>query len=346
MASIPPAIPRLPQERKQAIAPCNALAFAFHAKLSTFTSEVLHRLYRADAMDETWAHVQSTISSLNSELEKWRADLPILFDFTKKQRDQCFVSQRLSLGFFYYSTLMIINRPCLCRMDRKIPNESGIAKNFDRETAAGCVHAAQGMLGLLPDEPNAVGLYKVAPWWCLVHYLMQSAAVLMLELSFRADHMPIEVEEVFDSAKKVLEWLRSMSEDDEAARRACALCNDLLRKVATKVGRTANEASAFSPGGPRNIQSVDDMRHMQISEPEHDAHSGQSQYEFTTSAPYLPPTFSTYDQLLTYDNYPTTSAHAHFDDMFPTSNNMEGMTFDDSRYFQGQGNRWYPNEGA
>lgn len=286
-------------------------------------------------MNETWAHVQSTISNLNLKLERWRADLPAVFDFTKKQRDQQFMAQRLSLGFFYYSTLMIINRPCVCRIDRKIPNESGMAKNFNRETAARCVHAAQGMLGLLPDEPNAVGLYKIAPWWCLVHYLMQSATVLMLELSFRAEHMPTEVEEVFDSARKTLEWLRAMSEDDEAARRASVLCNELLRKVATKVGRNANDASAFSPGGEHHIQSVDDMQHMQFSEPEPAQYPAQGQYNFTTSAPYQPPTFATYDQFLTYDNYPTTSAHAPFDDIFPTSNDMEGMTFDDPGYFQG-----------
>jgi len=342
IASLPPTIQQSPQ--KPAIAPCNALAFAFHAKLSTLTSEVLDRLYRADAMEESWAHIQSIISNLDSKLEKWRAELPVLFDFTKKQRDQHFVSQRLSLGFFYYSTLMIINRPCLCRIDRKIPNESGIAKNFNRETAAKCVHAAQGMLGLLPDEPNAVGLYKVAPWWCLVHYFMQSATILMLEISFRADHMPIEVEEVFESAKKTLEWLRSMSEDDEAARRASVLCNELLRKVAPKVGRSAYDASSFQPGGAYDIQSVDDMQQTQVSQPEQAHHSDH--YNFATSAPFQHPTFSTYDQFLSYDKLPSTSAPAPFDDIFPTSHDMEGMSFNDPGYFHGRDPQWYPRGGA
>ncbi len=341
IASINPAVHHLSPDRKPAITPCNALAFAYHAKLSTFTSEVLNRLYRADVMEQSWARVQSIISNLNSKLEMWRVDLPILFDFSKKQRDQHFMAQRLSLGFFYYSTLMIINRPCLCRIDRKIPNESGAAKNFNRETAARCVRAAQGMLGLLPDEPNAVGLYKIAPWWCLVHYLMQSATVLMLELSFRADHMPFEVEEVFESAKKTLEWLRSMSEDDEAARRASVLCNELLRKVASKVGRSPNDATVSQPGGAHDIQSVDAMQHMQDGELEQDQYPGY--HNFATSAPFQPPTFSTYDQFLTYDSLPSVSAQAPFDNIFPTSNDMEGMTFDDTGYLDAQNPQWYPD---
>ena len=313
-----------PRIQKSTSAPNNALGFAHHSKLSTFTSEVLNSLYRADAMNQSWAHVQSIIANLNTKLETWRADLPALFDFTRKQRDQHFMAQRLNLGFFYYSTLMIINRPCLCRIDRKIRNESGVAKVFDRETAARCVHAAQGMLALLPDEPNAVGLYKVAPWWCLVHYLMQSATVLMLELSFRANHMPVEVDDIFDSAKKTLEWLRTMSEDDEAARRAWSMCNELLPTVAAKVGKFPDDASIFQQGETHLLQNVD------VScQPEMVQNPGYP--------PFLSHTFSTYDQITGYGGYPTTSSQP-YDDIFPTLSNMEGMTFNDRGYFGGQDN--------
>ena len=343
MPLMSPTLQSSSQEMKQAIPPSSALAFRFSMRLSTFTNEVLNRLYRADAMDQSWAHVQGIIASLNSKLEKLQAELPPLFDFSKKQRDQKFMPQRMGLGFFYYSTSMIINRPCLCRIDRKISNESGKARDFNRETAARCVHAARDMLGLLPDEPNPVGLYKVAPWWCLVHYLMQSATVMMLEMSFRADHMPTEVEEVFNCAKKALEWLRSMADDDEAARRASVLCNDLLHKVAPKVGRNPNEASDFGSYRSQGMKKVESMqdRHIDHNEPA----QYQPQYAYTTSAPFQPQIFTSYDQFLSYGNLPTTSG-ASFEEMFPTANEMENMNFEDPGFFQGPDQRWFPGNSA
>ena len=340
-------IPQTSQQLKHAIPPNSALAFALSTKLSTFTNEVLNRLYRADAMDQSWAHVQGTIANLNSKLEKLQSELPPIFDFSKKQRDLQFMPQRLGLGFFYYSTSMIINRPCLCRIDRKIPNESGKARDFNRETAARCVHAARDMLGLLPDEPNPVGLYKVAPWWCLVHYLMQAATVMMLEMSFRADHMPTEVEKVFGCAKKALEWLRSMADDDEAARRASVLCSDLLRKVAPKIGRDPNEASDLGSHRPQNIDNMQVVqdglpdRHMNHIEPA----QYSPQYAYTTSAPFQPQIFTSYDQFLSYGSLPTTSG-APIEDMFPTANDMENMNFEEPGYYQGPDQRWFPGSSA
>lgn len=223
-----------------AVAPSEALFFLYHTKLSILTNTVLNRLYRAGTSKQTWAEIQGRIAKLDAKLERWRQNLPSIFDFTKKQRDQQFIRQRICLGFFYYNTRTIINRPCLCRVDRKIPQESGKAKEFNRIAAARCVHAAQDLMDLLPNVPNAVGLYRVSPWWCLVHHIVQASTVLMLELSFRADHMPNEADDILKAAKKAVYWLRNMSDDNVAARRAWRLCDDLLRKVAPRVGREAD----------------------------------------------------------------------------------------------------------
>lgn len=224
-------------DQNQSVPPSYALYFFHHTKLSVLTSQVLDRLYRVGTMSQSWAQVQKIISAHESKLGRWRAGLPSIFNFTTRQRDQQFHRQRVSLGFFYYSTLIIICRPCLCRIDRKIPNQSGKAKNFNRDTAAKCVHAARDMVDMLPKEPNSAGLYTVAPWWCLVHHLVQAATVLMLELSFRSAHLPTEVEQILDCAKKAVSWLRSMSEEDLAAYRAYKMCDEMLRNVAPKVGR-------------------------------------------------------------------------------------------------------------
>ena len=348
--SLPPTLQSSSHDLKQSIPTTGALAFSFHTKLSTFTNEVLTRLYRANSMNQSWAQVQNTIASLNSRLEEWLLQLPNVFDFTKKQRDQEFSCQRMSLGFFYYSTAMIINRPCLCRIDRNIPNESSKAREFNRETAARCVHAARDMLKLLPDTPNPKGLYKVGPWWCLVHYLMQAATVLMLELSFRADHMPTEVEEVFDCANKALVWLSSMAEDDEAARRASVLCAEGLRKVAPKVGRNPSDVTKYPKHQSRGAEN---LRSLQTTHIEQSIAPTQYQrpYLYTTSAPFQPPIYGSYDHPMFYSNPPTAgnlpnSSAASYEDMFPSSHDMENMRFDDPQYFQGQDPRWYPGSGG
>lgn len=329
-----------PQKRDPIAAPPSPTLFFLHStQLGIFTAKVLTRIYRAGAMEQSWAEVQAVISDLDISLEKWRQDLPAAFDFTKRTRDQIWVRPRMSLGFFYYSTKAIINRPCLCRIDRKIPNESGKAKNFNRDSAAKCVHAASEMLDSLPDEPNPVGLYAVCPWWCLVHHLVQAAAALMLELSFRADHMPDEVEDVFGSAKKAVLWLRSMSDEDMAASRAWHMCDDMLRKVAPKVGK-------IYPADP--AETMDGIDGSHFSQPDD---MGSLPYPYSSSPAFKPQMFTSYDQFLSHDTLPTTSAPAPtvFDNMFPGPDEMNAMGFVDpsaSGYFPAEDQHWYPGMGS
>ena len=337
------------QERRQIFAPCNALAFNHHTTLSNFTNEVLNSLYRADAMSKSWADVQSTIAALNSRLEKWRAELPNVFDFTKRQRDQQFVRQRMSLGFSYYSTSAIINRPCLCRIDRKIANQSGKSQDFNREAAMKCVHAPRDMLQMLPQEPNAVGLYTVAPWWCLVHFFVQGATILMLELSFRSHHMPNEAEEIFDSAKKAVDWLRSLSQEDEAAKRAWSLCNEMLHKVAPKVGRSLDEFSNNhglpDHWGPAvdHAQGMDGNSFTQepVTSGTYLPHDGYSSF-----APFDLPMFSYYDLFLADGQVSASSASGPYNNMFPPGPITDASQYDDhAGYFNGQNRqRWFPGD--
>lgn len=348
------------QDQEQYFPPCDAMAFGYQTELSLFSNEVLNRLYRAAGMLDSWAHVQATISSLNAKLHSWRQKLPPVFDFDEKEQDQQFAFQRKSLGFSYYSMLIIINRPCLCRIDRKTPDQSDGSKISSKEAATRCVHAARGMLDLLPDEPDGIVLFQIAPWWCLVHWLMQAAVVSMLELSFRADHMPNEVEEVFDSAKKALKWLRNMSERDEAARRASTLCDDLLRHVAPKVGKSVTETPEHSNTAVEDTQnmqyktSIDPYRgegnpqsiqYPQVGRPPLNQFQFQSGY--FTSGTFQPQFSTSYDQVLAYGQLPSTSAQAPYDEMFPTAMELDGMVLDEnsSGYSWGQDQNWFPGSG-
>lgn len=327
--STSPGLLPLSQETRRVVTPCNALYFECHAKLCICANEVLNRLYLAGTMSESWADVQVNIAILNSRIDTWRRKLPSVFDFTKKPRHQQFVRQRMSLGFFHYSVLIMINRPCLCRLDRKIPNQSGKANDFNRATAMKCVHAARDMLEMLPQEPNSVGLYTVAPWWSLVHYLMQAATVLMLELSFRSNHMPDKVEDIFDSAKKATDWLRSLSEENEGARRAWSLCDEMLRKVAPKAAGSRAGASKYGAAshqpGPTAADQMQVADTVQLTQGSPNAYLPQQAY--ASSAPFHP-IFSSYDQFLSYGQLPTTSGPGPYDDTYSSAINMDAIQYD------------------
>ena len=223
------------------VPPSQALYFTQITHLSMINHDILVNLYRPNAASTSWAQIQSLIADLEKRLERWKLGLPALFDFAKRQRDQHFIRQRMSLGFYYFSAKIVTNRPCLCRVDRHIPNQSNKSRAFCRNAAATCVQAAKSMLDLIPDEPNSVGLYKVTPWWCLTHHLTQAASVLLLELFFQSEHMPNEAQDVFSSAKKAIHWLHNMARGSLAAQRAWRQCDVLLRKVAPGIGMHADD---------------------------------------------------------------------------------------------------------
>jgi hypothetical protein len=87
----------------------------------------------------------------------------------------------------------------------------------------------------LPDDADAISIYQTAPWWSLVHYLVQALIVLLLEMSYGTVHFAEETEEILPSAKKIIRWLRSLSKTDQIAERAYILLFDVLQNLAPQV---------------------------------------------------------------------------------------------------------------
>ena len=293
----------------KSIDPNNGLFFLYVTKIKNLDDEILNHLYRPPIISQSWASVQDAMLRFTKKLRKWRSTLPLVFEFTRNQRDQVYVHQRMHLGFSYYSTMIIINRPCLCRVDEKVPNESKRAREIDRASAASCVSAARSLLDMLPDEPNAVGMYQVSPWWNMVHHLMQAATVLMLEISFQAAHCPDSANEIFMTAQKAVAWLQSMSVDDISAARAWRLSIDVLRKIAPRVGERVDDRLM------RPMQRSEDTLMQDITVPASMFNVPDHSSAFTSSADLpLPPggtdfadsrAYSAWEPLMftSYDNY-------------------------------------------
>ena len=310
------------------------------------THDILGNLYKPNATLKSWSQIQSIIADLDRRLERWKLGLPALFDFAKRQRDQHFIRQRMSLGFCYFSAKIITNRPCLCRVDRRIPNESNKSKAFCRNAAATCVQAAKSMLDLIPDEPNPVGLYKVTPWWCLTHHLTQAASVLLLELFFQSGHMPNEAQDVLDSAKKAVHWLNKMARGSLAAQRAWRQCDELLRKVAPRIGMHADdmptEAPRFSGSFMPVPTQMDDW-----SRPHQPAQQFREQFLYSDSPQdsdhtFHPTIHNSFDEYLPFDHSMpnesmATTAGVSLSSLFPTTTDMHHFAMEgETRHGYGQ----------
>ncbi|PWW71870.1 hypothetical protein C7212DRAFT_355049 [Tuber magnatum] len=245
-----------------------ATYFIEHTKLNQIISEVLAQLYRPATKGRSWSDIQGIISALELRIMKWRTDLPLYLDFGKRHSDQSYCRQRMALAFQYQYIRIIINRPCLCRLDYRIPNESKRSRGFNRSAAAACIGAAREMIALLPDEPNPIGLMSRSPWWCLLHYLVSAGTVLMVEITMRAEHNPQQAEGLLKDSKKLVSWLRAMGTDNLAAERSWTVLSKLLIAAAPKIGGdTSDVPRDFPPSGGKSKDDKTSSRaHDRVSE--------------------------------------------------------------------------------
>ncbi|KAL5382878.1 hypothetical protein PMIN03_012016 [Paraphaeosphaeria minitans] len=211
-------------------------------KLGIVSSNVFSQLYSPNLVRKSWKDVQGHISQLADDLDAWLHSLPADLDpFKDHGRDKIMQQERNILKTYYYSTKILICRPCLCRLDRRIRSQTQTSANFNHQTAAQCVAAAKSIAACLPDDMAVGGkeIYKIFPWWSVVHYLMQSIAILLLEACYEAEGIT-----VLPAVKKLVRWLRELNSTNRTAERAYSITVDLLKKLASRTfkdPRTAQE---------------------------------------------------------------------------------------------------------
>ncbi|KEF58719.1 uncharacterized protein A1O9_06645 [Exophiala aquamarina CBS 119918] len=315
------------------IPPNSSLYFLHLVQLARLTQDIFHKLYNPSSITGSWSDVQAKIKELDERLEHWYRRLPPAFVFRRKQRGRNSYEARLALGFTFFGAKMAIHRPCLCRLDRKIPHQSSKSLDFNRISALACVEAAMELLRSIPDEPNAVGLMRVGPWWSILHFLVQATTILMLEISFRVNHMPEAADQVFESGKKSIRWLHALGEENASAKRAWALCFPVFRDSCKRIGLDASDLPHDPPGKYSPA-------HPKAAMPDF----GFSQSIFapaTIQSTMFPPasnaqSFAMYDSMMQYDQYfpPDLMIDQHQQGNPPTDAEIEFMS---SVYHDNQG---------
>jgi hypothetical protein len=196
-------------------------------------------LYAADAVRGSWESVQRTIAHQNDKLDAWATTLPEGLNFFHRSNAIAhrYRREQNTLDILYRSTKILITRPCLCRLDRRISNQTASSNDFNHRAALICVGAAKSIASLLPDAvaSNLITLYQAGPWWQMVHVIMQALVVLLLEVVLESMYFPDDRQEVIPSLKKLLRWLRIMRVNNKMAVRAYSISLGLLKKLTSNI---------------------------------------------------------------------------------------------------------------
>ncbi|PVH90555.1 hypothetical protein DM02DRAFT_711542, partial [Periconia macrospinosa] len=113
------------------------------AQVGAITQQVMIGLYSARTIAMSWKQMQQKISGLREQLETWLVSLPLGLDFTQPTAHTTFQRERLVLKMHYIETKILITRPCLCKLDDRIKNQTEASDRFNQDTAKICVSAAE-----------------------------------------------------------------------------------------------------------------------------------------------------------------------------------------------------------
>ncbi|KAJ5340381.1 hypothetical protein N7541_009505 [Penicillium brevicompactum] len=231
--------PRATLATRNIMKPNASLFLLYAVELDQLLRKAIENLYAHKAMRQSWDEIETAISTFNSHADDWLSRLPAEFDFTTSNTTQTFTQHRANLAFRFYATKLIITQPSLRRLSLQSSEARSPAATCDN-IAAICVQTACQMIDFLPEEADRVWLYSVAPWWCIVHNIMQSITVLLIELFARTHSGTPRTASITHRVKKATRWLKEMSAKDPSSQRAWLVCMDILSRHGSKFGLDLN----------------------------------------------------------------------------------------------------------
>jgi hypothetical protein len=150
-------------------------------KLDMITARAVEDLYAPTTVRSSWKAIQSSISELSKDLEIWASNLPsgLQVNNLSQPTAEHHQKERHILAFHYFSAKILISRPCLCRLDRRIKNETQGSADFNRRTAEICVKNAIAVAHTIPDVTDFLHnqIYEIGPWWSMVYDLASTACL-------------------------------------------------------------------------------------------------------------------------------------------------------------------------
>lgn len=264
--------------------PCPSLFFYFLVDLTLITHALMNKVYSIEGPRKGSSQVEYYVQKFSLQMDRWLSKLPSFYYFTHPnttswhvnhlQLDDLstpFIRERVCLAMNYYSARITLCRPCLSHIQQSPRHATPTGKPTARgklrsEMATHCLQASCALISVLPEDPNMTYLARAAPWWSILHFLMQATTSLLLGLSYSSDQhtsnsperanpllspatasisqragvYPPLLEEHLSTAivaaRKALFWLHTTASVDLSARRAFLLCDGIVRKIAPGLG--------------------------------------------------------------------------------------------------------------
>jgi hypothetical protein len=262
--------------------PCPSLFFYFLVDLTLITHALMNKVYSIEGLRRGPSQVEYHVQKFGVKMDRWLDKLPPCYQFIIPNTDQWhlnhsqldiidtpFVRERVCLALNYFSARITLCRPCLTHIHQSQSNNSTQSpegtsprSKLRAEMATHCLQASCSLISILPDTPNMPWLARTAPWWSVLHFLMQATTALLLGLAFCAHahasesqnengdksnidrltpsaasrvYPPLletDLETAIAAAKKALRWLHMTASVDPAAKRAFVLCDGIVRRIA------------------------------------------------------------------------------------------------------------------
>ncbi|OAL01148.1 hypothetical protein IQ06DRAFT_347212 [Phaeosphaeriaceae sp. SRC1lsM3a] len=312
-----------------------------HVNLMRILQKGLTDIYSPRTGSQSWQAIQGSMSQLLKTLDIWNHSVAF-DDFVASRREKRTGLDRLQrlLVMEYWSIKMVTTRPCLCRTERRIKNESSISAHFNASAAETCVESAMEMVRLFPDEAD-LKFIATCPWWATTHYIVQAIAVLLLETTYEKKDLGKTTPEKIVALRKMLRWLRCMEYSDPVAAKAYKVVQRLLKAVTPILKSIADELLApdqdwNAPAPNVQHQHMENMYQntSQVFSPNTQFQAGPS-FANTTSEPQLfqgevPGTMSAFPSDTVFDpeaflqgSHGHVPASAYDNIMFPESDHGE-----------------------
>jgi len=208
--------------------------FPYRTRLCTISHRIGSTLYLG-IHRLSWSDVQRETDRFELEMRKWCESIPQELDIRNANPTDYDPRPKIEIAMYYHSVQMILYRPFLG--DIQITDQSDSSRRFNYYAARSCVFAAMDLLALLPDNPTNHQACQLLPWWGLLHYLCQAAAVLTLELSLNVQHFEkADTSMVMRHLGKSILYLRCLAKGSLSAYKAWRIFQQFTTDLNTKYG--------------------------------------------------------------------------------------------------------------
>jgi hypothetical protein len=239
------------QEWFGTIKPTEFLYFFHLVDLEVIAHAVINNIYNADVYRDGWDVTAARMTTYQVKFDTWLHGLRKPFDFM--DADGMFQAKglshdQISLALNYFSSQIILNRPCLSHSKEDEAGRVQLPRSkHRRDGVLSCKLAALAVISILPDKPDMDWLYRMTPWLNILHFIMQALAVLLVHVTVedcwekatvsskssedgKAKPLDLTMIEVFTGIKKAMNWLVGKADKDLSAQRAFNVCNKIIHQ--------------------------------------------------------------------------------------------------------------------